>query len=189
MRVAINAAISLRERNGTKRTYPDGGGVDCSYYKLSNKVGLKYYQNQDVGFYCYSLQKLLHAHDLAPDCWGFSEKDGKVAFFTEHVIVAGDCSESLNINIWDQEYIKAVDDLRETVCGILGIEKSDQAVYDADQDRCVIKNAYPRMDMHAMNIGVVPAGNNYRLILIDVGFVKTSPKAPLNKYAHENRLN
>lgn len=174
MRTAVHAMLYLDEAE----LYEDDNGVDCYYHQLSDTVGLKTYgtNKTNIGFYCYTMQKLLHAHGLAPDCWGFSEKDGNVAFFTEHVTIAGQvgyCEDGCDDEEDDMWYLDSVEDLRREICRVLDLEP----IKDIDYNGTVIEKT-PYMDLHEGNVGII----NGRFVVIDVGFIKTKKNSPLKKY-------
>lgn len=82
MRVAAALAKYLKEN----QTH-NGCGKDCVYYQLSDNIGLKTYYDYQTAINTYLVQKEMHSKGVAADCWGFSSKEGRHAYFTEHAVI------------------------------------------------------------------------------------------------------
>lgn len=177
MRIAAHAVREFDKSD----TDCDSAGSLCYYYKLNDTVGLKGYSDAKIAFYSYCVQRLLYEHDLAPDCWGFSEVDGHAAFFTEH------CEDT---EAWYKDYPtyqKNQEKLRKEICEVLGINPAYPRSY---QSQATIENcyphkdnfgnpcAYPWLDMHIGNV----REKNGRLITIDVSHIPIKESSPLSQY-------
>jgi hypothetical protein len=74
----------INRRVANKRS---GNGVDCNYYRLSRKVGLKSYYEWDKGIWSYLLQKMLAEKGFAPKVYGYCLVKNSFAFLTESVMI------------------------------------------------------------------------------------------------------
>lgn len=65
----------------------DGKGVDCYYHNYDDRIGVKYYRDEQIGELTFGLQVIMNEIGLAPRCWGYSHDDKGVAYYTERVEV------------------------------------------------------------------------------------------------------
>lgn len=153
------AAQIVKSLIGSKAKF-DGSGIACTYYKLSDTIGIKSYSSARAAFGNFVHQRQLHKHGITPDCWGLSsvEVDFKYddghsvksmvyAFFTEHAEVICDIMDAIpsscryEFNSW---YIHSREDLMEKVRSV-GFEPGD---------------------MHSGNFGML----NSEMVAIDIGY-------------------
>lgn len=136
----------------------DGKGVECRFYRLSDTIGFKFYDDERVARNTFCTQAYYHHFGLAPACWDLGEivVCGKVysGYFTEVVTPIIDIYNATQMAKPSRKISAAFDNW----------------IYDiASELCCELNRINPAFDfsadMHSGNFGIDSNGN---IVVIDM---------------------
>jgi hypothetical protein len=111
----------------------DDSGVHCKFIKVTNEVGIKVYESDEMALTTYLMQEHLATKGLAPKCWGYDEdkESGMFYYFTEIVEIANDIYQACrdkcyNLGYEIHDYLKAtIEVLKNQFAAMFGFDEYD----------------------------------------------------------------